>query len=202
MKIVSCVLLFFSLLASLNVFALTDDEYAEKLLAAHAQKQPEKRLGLLKKLAAQVDEYALFTLLNDLAKTAYKAGDFSSSEKYALDLLELSEKYSDDWNFGNAIHDGYMVLGLNAVEKKDLTLASQFLIKAGSTPGSPQLNSFGPNMTLASILIKNGENVAVRDYFDLVEKFWKLERGRLDLWSTSVQDGRVPDFGEIGRAHV
>lgn len=195
MKTLICVLFLWPLLASLNVFALTEEEYSEKLLTAMDERQPAKRLELLETLAAQGDEYTLFTILNNLAKTAYQAGDLRASEEYSKDLLRLSEKYSDDWNYGNAIHDGNMVLGLNAVANRDLQLASEFLIKAGSTPGSPQLNSFGPNMTLASVLIENGETSAVIRYFDLVGEFWQLERGRLDNWSASAQDGRVPNFG-------
>jgi hypothetical protein len=90
----------------------------------------------------------------------------------------------------------------------DKKLATEFLRKAGATPGSPQLNSFGPDWTLAREMIEAGETQAVLDYFDLVEKFWvnrktssssaaKLadrHQQKLDQWRAEVRAGKVPDF--------
>ena len=55
------------------------------------------------------------------------------------------------------------------------------------------LNSFGPNMTLAKELLKKGENEIVLEYCQLCSKFWK--RDRLKQWADVVEEGRVPDFG-------
>lgn len=66
---------------------------------------------------------------------------------------------------------------------------------AGDTPGSPQLNSFGPNMTLARDLLQRGETAPVLAYFEQVRRFWKMGGGRLDAWSAAVEAGRIPDFG-------
>ena len=66
---------------------------------------------------------------------------------------------------------------------------------AGATPGSPQLNSFGPNMTLAKELLEKGQSEVVLQYLALCKKFWKMDRGQLDEWSATIRGGGIPDFG-------
>lgn len=107
----------------------------------------------------------------------------------------MAPQYTKSWNYGNAIHDGHMVLGQVALSKGDKKAAVEHLLKAGKTPGSPQLNSFGPNMTLARKLIAQGETETVFTYFDECRKFWKLHNGDLDAWKQEVKDGKMPDFG-------
>ena len=41
-------------------------------------------------------------------------------------------------------------------------------------PGSPQLNSFGPIMSLAEELLEQGEPDTVLEFFAECRKFWKL----------------------------
>jgi hypothetical protein len=47
-------------------------------------------------------------------------------------------------------------LGLIAVHKNDIETARRELLESGKTPGSPTLNSFGPNMILAKELLEKG----------------------------------------------
>jgi hypothetical protein len=90
-----------------------------------------------------------------------------------------------------------MVLGLLALRSDDVPTAREELLKAGKTPGSPQLNSFGPNMTLASELLQKGERNTVLDYFELCRKFWKMGGQKLDSWSEMVRNGKTPPFREF-----
>jgi hypothetical protein len=73
--------------------------------------------------------------------------------------------------------------------------AKNYLLAAGQTPGSPQRDSFGPNMALAKELLEKGETDAVVSYIDLCRKFWKMGSEQLNLWSAAVKEGRLPDFG-------
>jgi len=99
------------------------------------------------------------------------------------------------WDHGNAIHHGNLILGRLALRRGELDKAKQHLLAAGRTPGSPQLDSFGPNMTLALELIEKGERQAVLEYFELCARFWKLDRGQLKAWAATVKGGGTPDFG-------
>jgi hypothetical protein len=133
-------------------------------------------------------------LLQSLAKTALAAGKSQKARDYAEKMLSQS---NSGWNYGNNIHYGNIILGKIALASNDIEQAKKRLIEAGKTPGSPQLNSFGPDMALAKELLEKGEKDVVLEYFELCSKFWKRERHLLKLqkWSAEVKDGKIPNFG-------
>lgn len=100
-----------------------------------------------------------------------------------------------DWNYGNAIQDSNQVLGRIALSKGDVAEAKKRLLASADSDGSPQLNSFGPNMRLAKELLDKGEKEVVLEYFDLCGKFWTMGAQRLATWSDVVNEGKTPDFG-------
>jgi len=143
--------------------------------------------------ATQVDWRRLFAL-PDAAKAAFELGKSDEARQHALELLSLAGRLPQN-SCGNAIHDGHMVLGRLALASGDLQQAEQELREAGKTPGSPTLNSFGPNMSLALDLLQHKRVDAVVEYFALCAAFWKLERGRLHRWTVLAKGGEVPVFG-------
>lgn len=136
-----------------------------------------------------------FYALNRAAKGALKAGKNEEAQKLAEELLQMAESRADDWNYGNAIQDSNQVLGRIALSKGDIAEAKKRLLASADSDGSPQMNSFGPNMQLAKELLAKGEKEVVVEYFDLCRKFWKMGAQRLSTWSDDVNDGRTPDFG-------
>lgn len=119
---------------------------------------------------------------------------------------------------GNVAHDANSVLGLVALQEGRIEEAKEYLRKAGTAPGSPQVDNFAPPMLLARRLMERGEISAVLAYLDLVAKAWtRTERstewkrgltadeiaGRLEVyarngqklaeWRTLVRKGVVPD---------
>ena len=136
-----------------------------------------------------------FYALDAAAKESFVAGKIEDARNYAQELMALTPKYKGDWNYGNAIQDANLVLGRIAVREGNIEAAKKYLIAAGKSPGSPQLDSFGPNMTLAKDLLEKGEHDAVLEYFMLCRKFWKMDHGKLDQWIQEVMDGKNPDFG-------
>lgn len=165
------------------------DEAGRAALARKAFEQMESAA----KLATRPQER--FPLLADLATMALDAGDPAKARGHATELLEMAPQFPKNWNYGNAIHHGNLVLGRLAVRSGDLEKAKEHLLAAGKTPGSPQINSFGPNMALALELLQKGERDAVIQYFELCGQFWKNERGRLDEWKATVRGGGIPSFG-------
>lgn len=147
------------------------------------------------KLRDAKSEEERFYALNEAAKEGFVVGKTEGARKHAEELLNLLPKFRDNWNYGNAIQDGNLVLGRIAVLEGRIDEAKQFLIKSGQSPGSPQMDSFGPNMSLAKDLLEKGETDVVLQYFELCRKFWKMEDGKLDQWSREVKAGDVPDFG-------
>jgi tetratricopeptide (TPR) repeat protein len=174
-------------LYELGTYRQTSSEQSEN--AKKTLAQMEKSLDLA------TSESEKFYTITDLAQNAYNAGDLNKAENYAKELLLMAPKYQKDWNYGNAIHKANIVLGRIALAKGDIEAAKKYLIEAGKTPGSPQLNSFGPNMTLAKELLEKKETQAVLNYFELCGKFWKMGNEKLKEWSELVRNGKIPDFG-------
>lgn len=136
-----------------------------------------------------------FYALNVAAKTAFNLGKRDEARGYVEEQSLMLERYKGDWNYGNAVQDINIVLGRLAVSEGDLDKAKEHLLKAGDSPGSPQMNSFGPNMSLAKDLLEKGEKQVVLEYFKKCGKFWKMDYGKLAAWSKQVEAGRVPEFG-------
>lgn len=115
--------------------------------------------------------YEMLQNLEAKAKAALKAGNNRAASKYASELLKKNTD-TTSWNYGNVIHSANQVLGLAALAEGKVSQARGFLLAAGKTPGSPQLNSFGPDMVLAQKLLTRGETKVVLAYLDLIAKFW------------------------------
>ena len=131
--------------------------------------------------------------LAKVGKMALLAGEPDKVRKYATELLDTAVQRRPDWNYGNAVHHGNLLLGHAALIEGDLDSAEEHLLRAGRTPGSPQLNSFGPNMLLAKQLLEASRKEAVLEYLDLCGTFWK--RGVTDQWKDIIERGGMPDFG-------
>jgi hypothetical protein len=132
------------------------------------------------KLANASNEQTRFYALNNAAKESFVAGHVEDARKYANELMTLLPKYPRDWNYGNSVHDANLVLGRIAANEGRTEDAKKHLLAAGQSPGSPQMNSFGPNMSLALDLLRLKEKDVVLQYFNSCRTFWKMHDGRLD----------------------
>jgi len=156
---------------------------------------PQEKLAKLEQ-AAPSTGMERFYALSDLAKAAFNAGELNKAEGYARELLSAQPEHQKDWNDGNAIFFGNMLIGRVALRRdNNVSLAKSSLLASAQTPGSPQLNSFGPNMSLAKDLLTVGERDTVLEFFNLCRNFWKLDQGKLDQWTAVVKGGGIPDFG-------
>ncbi|MBI5589475.1 MAG: hypothetical protein HY881_03220 [Deltaproteobacteria bacterium] len=136
-----------------------------------------------------------FYNLDEVAKASFEMGAFEKAKKYASELLSLAPQFKSNWNYGNAIHDGNMVLGRVALHEGKVDDAKAFLLAAGKTPGSPQLDSFGPNLSLAKDLLEQGYKEVVIQYLDLCVIFWETHLVDIKKWKSEIDSGAVPDFG-------
>jgi hypothetical protein len=143
---------------------------------------------------ATTDE-EMFHALDDAAQESFQAGKTDFAGKYARELLALLPKFKESWNYGNAVQDANLIMGRIALRQGRIEEAKRYLLEAGNSPGSPQMNSFGPNMSLAKDMLEKGEGEIVLEYFEQCRKFWKMDRGQLDEWRNEVKAGRIPQFG-------
>ena len=141
-----------------------------------------------------VEEIDKFYAAPKAAMAAYTLSDHVLARDLANTALSLAPSYKDNWNYGNAVHFAHTVLGLLALSTGDVRGAAEQLRLSGDTPGSPQLNSFGPSMRLARDLLRSGESAAVLAYFEQCRLFWKMGQTWLGMWEKKVARGAMPTF--------
>jgi TonB family protein len=158
-------------------------------LTSRFPRSPEQVLADSEEQIRGQDGIERFYALTDLPKQALDAGALEKASSYALELLQSANDQKGDWNYGNAIYDANMVLGLVALRQGNVTEARRYLLESGKTPGSPQLDSFGPDLTLAQELLEKGERDTVLEFLTLCKGFWKMGADRLDAMAAEVRKG-------------
>lgn len=155
--------------------------------------------------------HAVEELTSAVADAALESGKLDEAKAAAEKLLK-NNTATKDWNYGNLVHEGHSVLGRVAIRQGDMASARRHLIAAGKTPGSPQLNSFGPDFSFAREMLEKGEKEVVLEYLDLVGKFWGTVNPRLannpnsvrvaeqnaaELkgWKAQINEGKIPRGG-------
>ncbi len=172
--------------------AMVELEMAEQIRSAHSgvmSQHEEQKLNLLSRVYAMPHR----------ARAALGAGEWRIARQLAEECLALASSSDIDEYFrnnGNAVHYCHMVLGHVALQEGDLNRATSHLIESGKTKGSPNLGSFGPNMSLAKSILETGDSAAVLEYLDLCHKFWRSGADELAAWRRQIAEGEVPDFGE------
>ncbi len=91
------------------------------------------------------------------ASRAFRRGQYEKAEALVLEYLNLAKRFKGHWDYGNAIHHGHQLLGRIRLRQGKAEEAKKHLILASKTPGSPQLDSYGPRMTLARELLLQGK---------------------------------------------
>lgn len=130
---------------------------------------------------------------------AYKANDYARAKTLAKEYAELASVYRCNWNYGNAVHDTNRVLGLISLKAGDADSASEYLVRAGKSTGSPQLNTFGPELDLANQLLQHGKTGAVRTYLIEIKSFWEMNNGQVDTWLSEIEKGGTPELDRFAR---
>lgn len=135
-----------------------------------------------------------YYLLGDAAKSSFNAKKYDKARNYANELLALSQKDKNNCNYGNAIYDGHMVLGRIELLNGNKEVAVNHLFEAAKTPGSPTLNTFGPNMSLAKDLLDQDQRKPVIVFLIQCKIFW-YDHKQVEDWIKEIQEGKIPDFG-------
>lgn len=154
----------------------------------------ERATSALDALAAATSDDELFCVLPGATFAAFQLGRFALAEELAQSNLKLASFYQGTWNYGNAVHAAHSVLGLLALQRGETSAAVEELRLSGETPGSPQLDSFGPTMQLAKALLRHGEREPVLAYLEQCKTFWAMGTDWLSIWEDKIKSGAVPNF--------
>lgn len=132
--------------------------------------------------------------IDTIAQMAVNCREKAKAKFYAEKMLNLAIELSDSERHGDYIHHGNIVLGHIALMDKEISLAEEYLIKAGKTPGSKHLSMFGPNTGLANRLLMEGKTGTILSYLELCKKFCKSKMAEIDKWSDTINKGGIPDW--------
>ncbi len=128
----------------------------------------------------------------DIARSAALAKDWSLAVEQARRALVDNETAERTFAYGNVVHWANIVLGRAALARGDVEDAARHLEAAGATPGSPQLNSFGPDWDLAKALLAEGQRGAVVRYIESCKRFWSDRAEQLDEWKAAIERDESP----------
>lgn len=162
-----------------------------------AEKDPHKKMSLLKATMDE-DSYSRWVSLDEAAELAYKIKDYEGAKNYALESLSLSSKHMSDWNYGNSIHNSNMVLGRISLINGDIKKAKGYLLASAKSPGSPQLDTFGPSLKLANELLQVNENGTVLSYLHSISSFWKMDDGCIKRFISQIENNEKPKLYNCG----
>lgn len=165
--------------------------------------EAERALRVLGNPPSREDEELRALWLRRSAWLAVQCDELQVAEQCSTELLELALGRAG-WDVGNRIHHGNLILGHVALGRRDVELSERRLVDAGATSGSPQLNSFGPNTSLARELLRHGRAPVVISFLQACRSFWCppervdpvaiRNRARLDSWVATIQEGGIPAF--------
>jgi hypothetical protein len=187
-------------LSPANAQILTTNFGTNRSSLYHRETAQERYDRVMNDLTNAVSEEDRSFEIGRAAKASFDVGKIDDARKYAQKLMTLLQKYQTtktncDCDIGDAIQDVNIVFGRIALREGRVEDAKHYLIEAGKSPGSPVMDSFGPNMSLAKDLLEKGERDVVLEYFGLCRKFWSFHNDKLDEWSQDVKAGKIPKFG-------
>lgn len=148
---------------------------------------------------------------------AYVESGTRLKEARALAEAALATNTVTNWNYGNLIYNMHSLLGRIALREGNATLAKKHLAASGKTPGSPQLNSFGPDFVLARELLEKGERDAVLAHLDQISSFWgkpetkpsapsprtaSRHEDMVEGWRQAIRSGQIPNGYQWKSAQV
>jgi len=130
--------------------------------------------------------------MEELIEAQYQSKNYEKVQELIEEYLKLAKVYRCNWNYGNAIHYSHRIRGLILLESGDIDGAAEELIAAGQSTGSPQLDTFGPELDLANQLLQAGRTEEVITYLNGVEKFWEMDGGVVEKWIQEIRAGETP----------
>jgi hypothetical protein len=132
----------------------------------------------------------------DIARiqAAMGSGAWDRAQELSIALLSFKGSWRTPPFTGNVVFTANRCLGHVALRGGDVARSKDHLLASARCGSSPQLSSFGPNMTLARELLVRGEREVVLQFFEACAAFWKMDHGQLADWRAAVERGEMPDF--------
>lgn len=200
--------IFFSILLALLIYKANADcmdkqfDFSFQKITEDAHLDYKTKINLLDNLAKStcngMNKYQLYSYILD--KSLY-ADMYDKAKEYADKFSEIElDKYKDNWNYNNILHNINTVYGIVSFNEDDIPTANEYLIKSIDIGSSPQLASFGPSFKLADMLLSAGQKEVVLSYLDKAALIWESGQDDLKTWKHQINVGEHPKYFKYGFA--
>jgi hypothetical protein len=136
------------------------------------------------------DPRSRLSLAGDMAEADFKAGNMQGAAALAKIYLDSSDR--------SAVQRANTVLGRVALRAGDTDGAKQYLLDSVKPPAALYVSVSGPMLVLARELLDKGQRAIVLEYLQDCLPLWPRGEDVLHIWIDDLQNGRTPDFGNLG----
>jgi len=119
-----------------------------------------KALAMLERAASLTNAPLSLEDYTELTQAASTAGQADKVFLYGTNATARLA-HTDNNRHGDEIHNVNAMLCLAALHNGEKKMAGEYLLRAGHSPGSPVLDSFGPDFSYAAKMLKAGETNVV-----------------------------------------
>ncbi|MBM3758645.1 MAG: hypothetical protein FJW36_00195 [Acidobacteria bacterium] len=141
---------------------------------------------------------ALVVVSNPTMLAAFRGNEFGEAERLAQTILSTEVKEEAGVpGVARFRHNAYTVLGLVALNRKDVEAAKRHLVASVSGLKADETVAGGqPNLALAEGLLKAGEKSAVQEYVRMCTEFagWEQSKAKLRRYLSEVEAGTRTTF--------
>ena len=139
-----------------------------------------------------------YTLAKDLEARHLDAATtrsaWETARQSAQDALQLAPAFQTAPDYGTALYNAHMVLGLLALKAGNRTDAVRAMMEAANAPRTEELAYAGTDFTLElpQLLYKAGERNPVADFLERFARTNVFERGFLEESAKNIRSGNAP----------
>jgi tetratricopeptide (TPR) repeat protein len=161
-----------------------------RVLAALPEAQRYLRMSLLAEAAYTGAEQVDASRHNPAAAKA----EFETARTCAQEALQLAPKFRNDPDYGTAIYNANMVLGLLAMRAGNRKAAVQFMLDASKAPGTEELaySMTDFSLKLPEWLFRDGERDSVAEFLERFSQMNVSEKGYLQESAKAIRSGKKP----------
>ncbi|MGA3019525.1 MAG: hypothetical protein ABSF62_20555 [Bryobacteraceae bacterium] len=119
---------------------------------------------------------------------------FETARKGAQQALQLAPSFRTDRDYGTALYNANMVLGLLAMRAGNRNAAVQSMLDASRAPSTEELAYSGTDFTLKlpEWLFKDGERNSVAEFLDRFAEVSIWQKGYLTESAKAIRSGKKP----------
>ena len=136
-------------------------------------------------IAGTIVAIIFFFMSDRMAANPWK---FRFNTNYAAGLLKNSDDHA------GAVYTANLILAQTALENTDIANAKRYLLEAGLAGRVRNIETTGPDTSIANALLRLGERETVLEYLRRSHNVWPRGIVAIDRWEQAIRANRRPNF--------